>query len=566
MKRKSKQWFLRILTTFILTSSIHAADTSLPPLETKNHILFMMHRGNTAQALESYRELVKQSGRHDFDLIEELGLTLLDQGYRSKDPEIQLMTLFGASISMNEKALYIIEGSLESKQPELEIIALHSLGQFQSGRADHALYKAMISNSLLIRLEAVFTLCQKKDSKAFGHAEALMAKLPEQIWPLFPQLFAVLGTPEAKKVLKKFLTHRDEIVRIAAIDAIAEYGHDDFLPSIRRLATHHGPSQQEACAAALGILRDEDSTPRLHELAKSPTNNVKLASFQALYRLGRHEIRKEVEKIAKTEDPFAIFLLGSMAGSEATLAPLLKSDNLHTRINAAMALLELKDSRCLPIVADFLLSDSRDLAVVKSSSPGKTLMALRVVPSARQNLESTPVALEISLHVRETALAKAVELPENEFLALADLVFEKQQNDLVPVLVDVLINHPTPNVIALLKKHRQKAGAPLVRNYCNLALYKLKEEGPYADNLEQWVTQQRNVDLIRFRPTVPWDIREEESFQLTPQETSRLLVEAFESFVANQDDKGINTLISLIQTGNPKNKYALIGLLMRAIQ
>jgi HEAT repeat protein len=255
-----------------------------------------------------------------------------------------------------------------------------------------------------------------------------------------------------------------------------------------------------------------------------------------------------------------------MTGSEKTLATILESQNTHTRVNAAVALLELGDSKCLPVLADILLSDSRDLALSKVSSPGKSLTALRVIPSARQNLESTPVALEMSLHLREALLTKAVELPERDFLALANIIFERQQNDLIPILIEVLINHPTKAVISLLKKQQQKAGAPLVRNYCNLALFRLKEEGPYAANLEQWVTQQRNVDLIRFRPTVPWDVREHESFELTPQETSRLLVETFETFVSMQDDKGINLLIDLIQTGNPKNKYALIGLLMRAIQ
>ncbi|MBA3816218.1 MAG: HEAT repeat domain-containing protein, partial [Parachlamydiaceae bacterium] len=87
-------------------------------------------------------------------------------------------------------------------------------------------------------------------------------------------------------------------------------------------------------------------------------------------------------------------------------------------------------------------------------------------------------------------------------------------------------------------------------------------------NLRTWVTQQQNIDLIRFRPVVPWNLRNESdtSFNLTPQETSRLLIDAFEAFVSTQDDKGIEMLISVIQNGNPKNKYALIGLLMRAIQ
>jgi len=161
-----------------------------------------------------------------------------------------------------------------------------------------------------------------------------------------------------------------------------------------------------------------------------------------------------------------------------------------------------------------------------------------------------------------------VNIPEEVFLKIADVIFETQQNELIPALIAIMENHPTPKTIELLKKHQQKAGAPLVRNYCNLSLYRLKQEGPYGDNLIAWVSQQQNVDLIRFRPLLSVQERETNSFQyeLTPQETSRLLVEAFETFASTQDDKAIDLLISVIQQGNAKNKYALIGLLMRAIQ
>ena len=111
-------------------------------------------------------------------------------------------------------------------------------------------------------------------------------------------------------------------------------------------------------------------------------------------------------------------------------------------------------------------------------------------------------------------------------------------------------------------------GAPLIRNYCNLTLYRLKEPGPYGDNLKTFVQAQTKEDNITFRPLVPIDVRKknEAHLELNAKETSRLLLDAFESFVATQDDRGIDILISLIQSGNQKNKYALIGLLMRAIQ
>lgn len=533
-----------------------------------NHIQYLMHTGNTEQALKAYQNYRVKNGAHDFELIERIGLILLDQGFRSQDPETQLLTLFGAGISMNEKALYILEEGLTSGEPQLELISLNFLSAFHNDRADQSLHRAMSSEILLIRLEAAFQLAGKKDPKAVGLIEGLMAKVPQEIWPVFPQLFSINGTPEAKKILRKLLTHPNEEIRVATIISIAEDSHDDLLPAIRRLASHHEIIQQEAAAAALGVLHDETAAQRLLQLTRSPNMHVRLAAMKSLYQLGRHEMRMEVEKLAQKEELFAITLLGEMPGSENTLESLIKSNNPQVQLNAAMALLELRDPRCLTILIPVIVKDARDYGLFRATSPGKSLSAWKVIPSAKQNFEDNPVALEMSLNLREAALTKSIELPEKEFLPIANAILELQQNDLIPVLIEILENHPTPAIIELLKRHQQKAGAPLVRNYCNLALYRMKQPGPYADNLREWVTQQRNIDLIQFRPMLPWDMREKGSgsFSLTPQETSRLLVEAFESFVSTQDDKGIDMLISVIQNGNSKNKYALIGLLMRAIQ
>lgn len=556
--------------------SLSGEETALPPLPAQlpaptsatNHILYLAHTGNTSQSLQAYCQHSEALGAHDFDLIERIGLTILDQGFRSSDEETQLLTVFGAGISMNEKALYILEDSVTDDKPEIQLAALNFLGRIHNDRADVAINRAMTSNHLLVRLEAAFLLASKKAPRATAYTEALMAKVDERLWSIFPQIYALCGDAQSMKMMRKLLTHADEKVRIEAVLNAAKCGRDDLLPAIRRLASHHEPAQQEICAAALGLLNDSHSIPKLEALARSPNANVRLAALGALYRLGNKEARLGVEALAKENNLYAVALLGTMPGSEALLAEQAKSKNIQLRINACMALLELGDARCLPGLREVLITDARDLTILETPSPGKSLSIWKVISSSRQNFEDTPVAFELTLAAREEALTKALELPEKDFITLAHAIFERQQTDLVPTLVDALENHPTPAVIALLKKHQQKAGAPLVRNYCNLALYRLKQPGPYAENLRSWVTQQQNVDLIRFRPYVPWDLREKntEAFEMTPHETSKLLVEAFESFVATQDDKGIDMLISVIQNGNSKNKYALIGLLMRAIQ
>lgn len=531
------------------------------------HILFLMHTGDTDGAITHYHDYAKKLGHHDLDLIQQMSLALLDQGFRTEDPEIQVLTLFGAGTSLNERTLYILEEGARSKDPQLQLLSLNFLNRYQTDSTESLLARAMSSKYLLIRLEAIFLLAQKKHPQAVHHAESLMPKVPKQVLPLFPQIFAAAGTDDAMKVMRRMLSDGNPQVRIAAIVSAVKHQRDDLLPQIRRLAMQHDPVQEEACAVALGAFRDETSVPLLESLAASTAPNVKVAALQALIRLERKEVIKELESVAMQGDIFAITTLGEIEGTEETLLTLTKSSDIQVRINATLALLQREESRCLEPLCDVLIRNSRDLAFHQGSSAGKSLTAYKVTGSATQNFKDVPLAHEMSFLIRENALCQALELPEKDFLMLADLLFESHQNDLVPTLVHLLENLQTPDAISLLKKHQQKAGAPLIRSYCNLALYRLKEPGPYEQILHQWVLEKHDTELIRFRPILTREAYGVSSpYQLNPHDTSRLLVESFETLAKNQNEQGINILLEAIQHGNNTNKYALAGLLMRAAQ
>lgn len=531
-----------------------------------SRILFLMQAGHTHTAMKLYQQYYEQLGYHDRDLIQQIGLALLDQGNEASEPETQLLTLFGAGISMNENAIYILEEGLKSPNPQLQLVAMNFLSRLQNDSADEVLKRGMGSNYLLIRLECLSHLAEKKVPSASEYADALMCKVDPKLLPLFPQFYAMVGNADAMKVLRKLLSNPKEKVRVEAIYNATKYGRDDLLPMVRLLATHHLMGQQEACAAYLGVMKDEASAPKLEAMVNSGSATVRLAALQALYRLGRHEVLADIEKAAKAHDLFAITMLGDIPGGENCLSELSKSSNIQVRINATLALLNRLDTRCLPTLADLLVRDSRDLAFAKLSSPSKALYCYKVIPSARQNIKEDPIAFELSLNIRETVLEKTLKFPEQNFLQIANSLLEVQQHDLIPTVVDLLEELRTPGAIALLKKYDQKIGAPLIRNYCTLALYRLKEEGPYADQLKAWVAQQQKENFI-FRPMIPWEMREESGpHQLTPQERSRLLIESFETLAENQDDWGINVLLNAICNGNSANKYALAGLLIRAAQ
>lgn len=550
---------LKLIFLLLCFSCLSAQENS-----SNRQILYTLQTGDFETALDLYQEKRVAEGKHDLELVQQIGLVILDRGFRSKDEEIQRLTFLGAGVSTSERCLYILEAGLSNPNPQCQLMALNFLSRLRNDRADAALHRALGSNNILARLEILHYFAETKHPNVVHQLDALMCKLDPQLHVVFPQLYALAGTTEAIRNLKRLLSHTKESVRVASILSAARYGRDDLLPQIRKLASHHEPIQQEACAYALGALHDETSIPRLNILSQSTSPFVRLAALQALYKLGQKERRLEVEAMARTGNLHAIYLLGDMPGSEELLAKISRSEQGQARINASLALLKRQDPRCLStVVMDILIQDSRDLSFTKADSPSGALIAWKAIPSSSQNLKDMPIAFELSLALREDVLMECLELPPETFIKIAELLFESQQNPLIPVLVELLENNSSKEAIALLKNQQQKAGAPLIRNYCNLALFKLKEEGPYEENLREWITRQSGGELISMRPYVPWEARDVgEIYELSPQETSRLLISSFESFAQTQDDKGIDVLIEALRYGNSKNRYALAGLLV----
>ncbi len=533
----------------------------------RGRINFLLQRGDRAAALQIYDDHIQITGKQDFVVLQQLALHILEEGARSKKPEILLLTLYGAGISAHEKALDILEDAMHSPYPQIQLVALHLLGQWETERTAEAIKIALRSNYLLLRLEAAYQLAALKFPQATEQIEALSYKTDPEVVAYLPQLFASVGTHEAIKHLRRLLNHSDPKVRVEAILSAAEYGRDDLLPQIRLLATQTGATQLEACAIALGELQDESSVPLLISMAQSQSPFVRLAALQALYKLGRKDARIEVEKIAAEDVPYAILMLGKMAGSEPLLIEKMKNPKISIRVNAALALLELKNPQCVPVINEILIQDERDLAFEKAYSHGGGLYAWKAVTCAGEYCEDSKMAEEMALQLREEVLAKSIELPETDFLKIAAQVFERRQNSLIPTLTTLMANLDTPAAIELLKKYQQLAGAPFIRTSCNLALYQMKEEGPWETQLEDWVSNQQNKQLIEFRPMFPWQGKGERSpHVLTPEETTRLLVGCFEAFAKRQDDKGVNVLLKAMENGHRDNIYVLAGLLLRATQ
>lgn len=548
------------LTLLLFCGSLHALE--------KEHVTYLMQSKEIDGALDLYDTYKQEIGQHDFEILVQMCSIILQHGIKSSDLTTQLSSLYGTSVASLSSSLDILEQGIKSQNIETQLASLQMLAALHDDYGDELLTKAMASPFLMVRMEAGYHLAERKHRKATGHLEALMYKIPHEYWSFFPQFFARVGTHEAIEMLKKLMEDPLSTTRVESILSAARFGRDDLLPRIRAHATHNNPDEQEAAATALGILKDSPSIPKLEKLTKSSYSSVKLAALRSLYLLGDTKALLPIFDLAKTDDLYALALLGELPGGEEILAERLESPNIHVRLNSTLSLLFRRDPRCLKSLYDFLLHDSKDLGFQPSSSVGHSLLAWKAIPSLRQHQKQLAMDLSgITLQLRERMLAAALELPEEDFIAIASRVFEYKQLELVPLLVQLLENHATPSALRLLKKNAEFAGAPLIRMYCNLALFRLKEEGPYERRLKTWITEAQKMEMIKFRPAVPWNAKNTLStYELTPEESTRLLLECYEALSEEHNEQGIEIILQGIRSGHPKNRYALAGLLIRTLQ
>ena len=565
-KRRNLNLFIKCGISFLLGITPHFSVYTEPLslAHQEGRILFLAQQGEHEQALKLYQTSCAEEP--DFELLHQIALKILSCGFQQKDPEAQLLALFGASISAHEDAYYILEESTKSRFPQIQLIAVSALSQLQNDRADRALISLLGSPSLEVRYEVIRHLCKKKHVLAVSQAESLMHKTPSSILSLYPPLFASVGDAHAMRILRKLLHHASTKVRLSVILSLIKYQRDDFLPQIRQQLTKQHYALQEASAYAIGTLKDSASIPQLERLTSSSYPTVKLAAHVALCDLGHSEKHlKFIVELAKKEDLYAISALKNFPEQSEVLLPFLKHPNLNVRFNALITLLHHHHPAAFELAPEVLIHDQRDLAFNTEYSPGQAFEIWKVTPSANQILKDDVKAYAEHISLQESVLKTIQEASPSQFISVAHRIFSSQQRHLIPETVQLLEDLQTEEAVACLKEHHQQLGSPFVRHCCNLGLYRLQEPGPYGDQLQKWIKSQMKTEFIRFKPFTPWEI-EKNGYQITPEETSRLLIESFEAFASQRDKKGIETLIDAIATGHDKNKYALAGLLLRATQ
>jgi HEAT repeat protein len=558
-----KQWFVFLFCSLSLFGTENQQPIS------KYQVLYLMQAGEVERGIQLYERYAKEIGRHDFPILEEIGHLLLHLGARSGDEESLLLSMYGLGIAGSLEGMDLYEMGMTSHSPLTQMATIQFLARLQDDRVEALLFKAFSSPFLQVRMEAAYALAMQRSEKVTGMVDSLMQKLPPFLHVYFPEFFAMIGTPDAMGILKRMIGHPYVSVRLASILAAAKSGRDDFLGDIRAGATHADQAEQETCAAALGFLKDSDSISLLKDLSQSNHINVKLSACSSLAKLGAIEYRESIIESALQKNPLAISMLIDMPNTEPLLISLLKDYHFQIRVNAALALLKKRNPASVPTLLQMLIKDEKDLGFQPVYSLGHVMMAWKVIPSAAQVAKKMQIDIpSMTLALKEQILMDAMELPEKDFLTLAEAIFEKKENELVPLLVHLLENRKTPESIALLERESKRVGAPFIRTYCHLALYRIKGEGIHADFIYHWIEKGGDHELFEFRDLLSWTERnqKENGYLLTPKETSRLLIEGYESLVESHEMRGIDLLVKAIGEGHKKNRFVLAGLLLKAIQ
>jgi hypothetical protein len=531
------------------------------------HLLYLAQQGEIDRAIESYRTFVASSGTQDFELLRNLGRIILRQGQFARSEAGRLLALYGAGIAQDGDLFDVIRSGLYSSSAEAQLVAIDLLDRLYTDQANDLLMAAMGSEFLLPRLEAGLRLVEKGYPPAIAQLQALLVKVIPELHPVFCELFARAEDAEADRILRQLMaTGSPEVQRAAAL-SVGRLGRDDFLPEIRRLLRRLDPLQQEVAAVAVGQLHDSVSIDRLRELTQSQESCVQVAALQALSALGDEAAATGLKDLALQGDFFAICCLGQLEGAEEQLAELARYPDLQVRLNAAIALLERRDNRCIGVLSDILVSGAADRGLAARLSAGGGLTCFEVVSSLEARSQKSAELKEASNSLREALLREALELDEASFLMVAKALFAAAQNELMPLLVRLLENKSTPAALALLEQECEHAGAPLIRTYCHLALFRHDPTGPHGAPLREWVARQAHHPLLELRPIRPWTKRRKsEEFSLNPEETSRLLIEVYEALTEQRDLAAIDSLLDGIQHGHADNRYVLAALLMRAAE
>jgi len=555
-------------TLFI--SSICLSSAVFANLE-EQKIQFLIAKKEYTTAINNYLTQLETTKEHNQDILSILAKSIIENAISSSDSKSQMLGLYGLLVSETHDPQMDYSKLVQSSDPYVQLITIQHLSQLHEDSIELILNRAMSSNFLPVRMQALSILVAQKSKLALSHIESLFYRLPPAFKPYFADYYAALGTPHSLKILNQLLSDPNQEVRIAALLAILHTHRDDFIPGIKKLLTQPDPQLQETAIHVLSKLKDQSSLSAFQGFLQSNSVNLKLAAAAACLEFDDLSGEKEIITLAKEGNPFAIMLLPKLENGKKTLLECAKNPNLDIRLNCLAALLELKHPFAKTLLKEFLAHFTSNEAICPIFSTGKTQLAFKITPSYRKQFAKHAEYIDwmqgTTFMIRQQFLIQAVELPESDFIEIAEVIFENDQFDLVPTLIKLLENCKSDAAVNLLKKLYNKPGSPRVRCYAMIALARMNIP-EYQTAFLDWIKTQKVIELIRFRTHDTKDSlpKSTSRYHMTPDENSELLLEAFATLIMIHDERTLPIFLNAIAGGHPQNAPVLSGLLLKAIQ
>ncbi len=471
--------------------------------------------------------------------LEELSTKLFQKLLASNDPEIVMMTMLAAASCHHPLSHNMAFSLVRSSYPIIQLAAIQALCSLNTTEADCMLVEALRSDYPVIRLEAAWYIAHKRIPQAFFHIDTLKVKLPAELLPYLPELYAAEGSSSSIQRLRQLLLDPDEQVVLETILAIGKYNLTSFSDVLTKF-TSHSPAVLEALAFALQNVPTDAARDKLKILACHSSPYVSLRACLSLIAQGDLSYQNQVQTLAKEGNIFALSALGSCP---QPLLPCFAGTEKCVNLNLALSQLMLRDAAAIPSIKTFLALPETEL-LCASYSPGHALSYWDVTPSQTVVKELEPTFTEQSLRAKEYFLSLALELDEAQFLDVASYIFQEGIFDLYPCLLELLENKQSKSAIALLHEESMRVGAPYNRAFATLGLVKIKNELKEKD-LVPILSLSREKKAQSWRFPIPW-IESAVSDERMPLQQTSMLAHLYISTVGALAENGSPEAISIL--------------------
>lgn len=171
----------------------------------------------------------------------------------------------------------VVHAAFDDPESVVNLAAVRLLARLKDGPSiDWLLQTPLKSGKMQVRYLAVETLARLDDPRV---PAALSERLADASWLVAASaargLAARKANPEAPKILA-LLRHKDQRVRVAAVDALAELGCKEALPELLRLLESDKEWRvRSAVCDALRLLKAADALPQVRKLMQGAEGRLK---------------------------------------------------------------------------------------------------------------------------------------------------------------------------------------------------------------------------------------------------------------------------------------------------